>query len=327
MTNLINALTDRQVLLAVMVAIATFATILTVAMPLLQPDSLARRMKAAATERERIRSREREKLYETNKKVNLRHEPKAYMKEIVERFNLSKWLGTEKAKMQMTMAGFRGPQADIGFLFFRLVTPIVFLLVAVVYFFLLGNVHWPLMLKIGAVIGAAYIGIKVPEVYLQNLITKRQKSMMKAAPDAMDLLLICVESGMSIEVAFRRVSQEVGCQSIPLAEEFALTTAELSYLPDRRTAYENLAKRTGVESLKQIVTVLIQAERYGTPLGTALRVVAQEGRDRRMTAAEKKAAALPPKLTVPMIIFFLPVLFAVIVTPAAIQVSRTMAGH
>lgn len=322
-----TAILDRQVLLGLLVAIATFGTIITLAMPLLQTDMLARRMKAAATERERIRNRERQKLYESNKKVGLRHEPKAYMKEIVERFNLSKWLGTDEAKMQTTMAGFRGPQADIAFLFFRLVTPMVLFVLAFVYFFLLGGPDWPLMLKIGALIGAAYIGVKAPEVYLQNLITKRQKSMTRAAPDAMDLLLICVESGMSIELAFRRVSQEVGAQSIPLAEELTLTTAELSYLPDRRTAYENLAKRTGIESLKQIATVLIQAERYGTPLGTALRVVAQESRERRMNAAEKKAAALPPKLTVPMIIFFLPVLFAVIITPAAIQVSKTMSGH
>lgn len=327
MTSLITALQDRQVLLGLLVAIATIATVLTVATTLLPADGLARRMKMAATERERIRSREREKLYESGSRVSLRHEPKAYMKEIVDRFNLSKWLGTDKAKMQTTMAGFRGPQADVAFLFFRLVTPIGSFLLACVYFFLFSKLGWPPMVNIGAVIVAAYIGIKAPEIYLQNLIAKRQKSMARAAPDAMDLLLICVESGMSIELAFRKVSQEVGSQSIPLAEELALTTAELSYLPDRRTAYDNLAKRTGVESLKQIVTVLIQAERYGTPLGKALRVVAQEGRDQRMNLAEKKAASLPPMLTVPMILFFLPVLFAVIVTPAAVQISRSMGGH
>jgi tight adherence protein C len=320
----LGVLLDRQVLLGILVAIATIATILTLTMPLLQPDTLSKRMKAAASERERIRNREREKLYEVNNKASLRREPKAYMKNIVDRFNLSKWLGTDQAKMQMTMAGFRGPQADVAFLFFRLVTPACLLVFAVFYFFVLDATDWGFTLNLGGVIGCVYLGVKAPELYLQNRIAKRQKSMTRAAPDAMDLLLICVESGMSIELAFRRVSQEVGAQSIPLAEELTLTTAELSYLPDRRVAYENLAKRTGVESLKQISTVLVQAERYGTPLGTALRVVAQEGRDRRMNAAEKKAAALPPKLTVPMILFFLPVLFAVIVTPAAIQVVKTM---
>ena len=148
--------------------------------------------------------------------------------------------------------------------------------------------------------------------------------MRRAFPDAMDLILICVESGMSIEHAFRKVAGEIGIQSIELAEEFALTTAELSYLPDRRQAYENLGLRTGVEGLRQVSTVLIQAEKYGTPLGQALRVVAQEGRDARLLEAERKAAALPPKLTVPMIVFFLPVLFAVILTPALIQMSEKL---
>jgi tight adherence protein C len=140
----------------------------------------------------------------------------------------------------------------------------------------------------------------------------------------MDLLLICVESGMSIEHACRKVSEEIGSQSLALAEEFSLLTAELSFLPDRRMAYENLAIRTGIEASKQISTVLIQAERYGTPLGQALRMVAQESRSQRLLAAEKKAASLPPKLTVPMIIFFLPVLFCVILTPAIIQVTTTV---
>ena len=150
---------------------------------------------------------------------------------------------------------------------------------------------------------------------------KRQLSVRRAWPDALDLLLICVESGMGIEGAFRKVSEEIGSQSIPLAEELSLTTAELSYLQDRRKAYKNLSERTGLEGVRAVVTALIQAEKYGTPIGTALRVLAQENRDMRMQEAEKKAAALPPKLTVPMILFFLPVLFAVIITPAAIQVS------
>ena len=144
--------------------------------------------------------------------------------------------------------------------------------------------------------------------------------MRRALPDAMDLLLICVESGVSIEHAFRKVAAEIGSQSVALAEEFTLTTAELSYLQERRLAYENLAARTGLEGVKSITTALAQAERYGTPLGLALRVLAQESRDHRMNEAEKKAAALPPKLTVPMILFFLPVLFAVILTPALVQI-------
>ncbi len=304
---------------AALVAIATFATVLTVALPLVSTDKLDKRMRSVASERERIRAREREKLNTSAK--GLRYEQKAYMKQIVERFNLQSWLGTDKAKDQMLMAGFRGAQAEVAFLFFRLVSPACFLVLGALYIFGIANFTWPLTLKIAAVIGCAYFGIKAPELFIANTIKKRQKSVARAFPDAMDLLLICVESGMSIEQAFRRVSQEIGLQSIPLAEELTLTTAELSFLPERRTAYENFAKRTGIESTKQIVTVLTQAEKYGTPLGHALRVLGQESRDARLMLAEQKAAALPPKLTVPMIIFFLPVLFAVIMTPAAIQIA------
>ena len=159
-------------------------------------------------------------------------------------------------------------------------------------------------------------------MYLGNAIKKRQLSIKRAFPDALDLLLICVESGMSVELAFRKVSAEIGTQSIPLAEEFALTTAELSYLSDRKIAYENLSKRTGLDGVKSVCMALSQSERYGTPLGLSLRVMAQENRDQRMTEAEKKAASLPPLLTVPMVLFFLPVLFIVILGPTYIKVSE-----
>jgi tight adherence protein C len=317
-----SRLDDPKFIISLLVALATAATIITLAMPLLESDTLGRRIKAASIERDRIRARERERLAQKGaaNRGNLRQEPKAFMKQVVESFSLTKWLGTEKAKQQLAMAGFRGQQAEIAFLFFRLVTPILLFILALFYVFVVGAFNYGPMIKLGIAIGAAYAGIKVPEVFLRNTTQKRQQSMRRAFPDALDLLLICVESGMSIEHAFRRVSQEIGAASVPLAEELTLTTAELSFLPDRRVAYENLGNRTGVDSIRQITTVLIQAERYGTPLGTALRVVSQESRDNRMLEAEKKAAALPPKLTVPMIIFFLPVLFAVIMTPAIIQI-------
>jgi tight adherence protein C len=162
--------------------------------------------------------------------------------------------------------------------------------------------------------------MQLPLLLLKNKIKRRQLSIKRAFPDTLDLLLICVESGMSIEAAFRKVSDEVGTQSVALAEELMLTTAELSYLPDRRQAYENLGKRTDLDGVKSVCMALQQSERYGTPLATMLRVMAQENRDMRMAEAEKKAAALPPKLTVPMILFFLPVLFIVILGPAAIKV-------
>ncbi|QGM98519.1 type II secretion system F family protein [Methylocystis parvus] len=323
MNEIIEKFTSTQFAVSALTAIAVIATIITLAMPLLNTDSLAKRMKSVSSERERIRQRERAAAKSQQPSKSIRHESKAYMKNIVEKFSLSTWLNTEDAKMKLASAGFRGPQAEIAFLFFRLVSPIVFFFAALFYVFFLGDPEMSGLMQIAIVIGATYLGIKAPEIFISNTISNRQMSMRRAFPDALDLMLICVESGMSIEHAFRKVGQEIGAQSIPLAEEFALATAELSYLPDRRTAYSNLAARTGLEGVKQISTVLIQAEKYGTPLGQALRITAQESRDMRMMEAEKKAAALPPKLTVPMIVFFLPVLMVVVLSPAAIQVMQT----
>ena len=197
-------LTDPQFLLSTLVAIATMLTILTVAMPLIESDTLSQRMKSVATERERIRARARERLSADKGKLSLRQAPKAYMKQIVESFSLSKWLGTDRAKSQMAMAGFRGPQAEVAFLFFRLVTPILSLAISAFYIFVVAHFALAVTFKIGIIVLATYIGLKMPELYLKNTIGKRQHSMGRAFPDAMDLLLICVESGMSIEHAFAR---------------------------------------------------------------------------------------------------------------------------
>ena len=315
-------LLDPQFMASVLVAVAAAATVWTLAMPFVEGESLDKRMKAVAVERDRIRARERERMTKGQQRPNLRQQPKVYMRQIVNQFKLGEWLGTETAKSKLVMAGFRGQSAEIAFLFFRLVSPIAFFTIAVFYLFVLEALNQPFMIRLGIAIFAVYIGVKAPEIFLSNVISKRQTSIRLAWPDALDLLLICVESGMSIEAAFRRVSEEVGTQSVALAEEFTLTTAELSYLPDRRSAYENLSMRTGLEAVKAVATALVQAERYGTPLGQALRTLAQESRDIRMNLAEKKAAALPPKLTVPMILLFLPALFVVILTPALIQVMH-----
>ena len=317
---------DPTTAFEILASVAAAAAVFTLAMPLLERDKLGQRMKAVSTERSKIRARERERLANGNKK-GLREEPKAYMLNVVERFNLQKWLGTEKAKMLLASAGYRGRQAEIAFLFFRLIAPISCLLLAVTYIFVILQPEWSMPLKVGACLFAVLVGIKAPELYLSNTITKRRKSLRRAFPDTLDLLLICVESGMSIEHAIRKVSREIGQQSIPMAEELTLTAAELSYLSDRRQAFENLGARTQTDGMKSISTVLTQAEVYGTPLGTALRVLAAESRDTRMLEAEKKAAALPPKLTVPMILFFLPCLFVIIATPAVIQVLALPGTH
>jgi tight adherence protein C len=318
---LIDKVHDSHFLTMVLAGIAASATVLTLAMPLFATDNLGRRLKTVAIEREKIRQRERDRLAR-GQKVTLRQSPKQYMKAVVERFNLAKWVGQEEARIKLVQAGYRGQAAYITFLFFRMTAPIAALLFAVFYVFVLVELNQPPLVKVGICLAATYVGLQLPSLMLKNQIGRRQLQIRRAFPDALDLLLICVESGMSVEAAFRKVSQEIGNQSIALAEELTLTTAELSYLQDRRQAYENLAKRTDLEGVRAVCVSLQQAERYGTPLGQTLRVMAQENRDMRMMEAEKRAAALPPKLTVPMILFFLPVLFVVILGPAAIRVME-----
>jgi tight adherence protein C len=320
---LIEKFHDIRFMTMLLAAIAASATAYTLITPMFAGEGLAKRMKAVASERERLRQRERERL-NRNEKVSLRQTPKQLVQRVVGRLNLGKWLAQEEARDKLVMAGYRGQAPYVTFLFFRLVMPIVFLIGAILYVFVISNMQQSTLMKIGMCIGATWAGMQAPMLFLTNAISKRQLSIKRAFPDALDLLLICIESGMSIEAAFRKVSSEIGSQSIALAEEFSLTTAELSYLQDRKVAYENLAKRTGLEGVKSVCLALQQSERYGTPLGQTLRVMAQENRDMRMNEAEKKAAALPPKLTVPMIVFFLPVLFVVILGPTGIKVSEYM---
>jgi tight adherence protein C len=317
---LVTKLHDPHFMTMLLAAIAVSATAYTLIMPLFAGENLQKRMKAVASERERIRQRERERLSKTEK-VSLRQSPKQLVSKVVEDFNLSKWLAQEAARDKLIMAGYRGQAPYITFLFARMVTPIVLFLATTLYMFVITHWNLSLTMKLAICIGGAYLGLQAPMLFLKNNIAKRQLSIKRAFPDALDLLLICIESGMSIEAAFRKVSIEIVGQSIALSEEFTLTTAELSYLQDRKVAYENLAKRTGLEGVKSVCLALQQSERYGTPLGQSLRVMAQENRDMRMNEAEKKAAALPPKLTVPMIVFFLPVLFVVILGPTGIKVA------
>jgi tight adherence protein C len=318
---LVDLVENRQLLVMMFAGIAAAATVLTLAMPLLATDQLEKRMAAVASERERIRQRERERIGR-GEQASLRTSPRQYMQTVVEKFKLSDYVGQEAARAKLIEAGYRGHGPYVVFLFFRFVAPIAMLVVSLVYVFLVLQLDIAWTLKLLISIGATWLGMQLPSLFINNRIQRRQASITRAFPDALDLLLICVESGMSLETAFQRVSQEIGPQSIELAEELTLSTAELSYLPDGRLAFENLAKRVPLEGVKSLCLAMQQSERFGTPMATTLRVIAQENRDQRMTAAEKKAAALPPQLTVPMIVFFLPVLFIVILGPAIIKIIQ-----
>jgi tight adherence protein C len=322
--SVVKTLTDPTFIVAMLVAVAVFATMLTL-LPAFSGNTAKTRMKAVALERDELRAQQRARLAAEadRRRKGLREEQSHGMRNIVERLDLRRALADDKTLASLRMAGFRGQNPLTRFLFFRLVLPFVGLAGAAVYLFLLGGMpDKPLFIKAFVCVLVAYGGFYAPVLYVSNRASKRKASIQKAWPDALDLTLICVESGMSIEAAFRKVSEEIGAQSVELAEELVLTNAELSFLQERRQAYENLASRTGLESVKSVSQALVQAERYGTPVAHALRVLSQESREMRMNAAEKKAAALPPKLTVPMILFFLPVLFAVILGPAGIQISE-----
>ncbi|MDM9619526.1 type II secretion system F family protein [Rhizobium sp. S96] len=323
-SDLASKLTDPSMLIAVLVAIAVFASLYTLAVPFFERGDLVKRMKAVSTEREQLRIRERARMNSEagGGRASLRTQNNRSVRQIVERFNLREALVDENTMNKLRAAGFRSENALNTFLVARFVLPFVFFGLATFWVFGLDHLaDKPTPIRFLLTFCFAYVGFYSPNIFISNRMSKRQHSIKRAWPDALDLMLICVESGISIEAAMRRVSEELGEASPPLAEEMVLTTAELSFLPDRRVALENLGTRTQIPLVQSVTQALIQADRYGTPVSQALRVLAQEGRDERMNDAEKKAAALPPKLTVPMILFFLPVLVAVILGPAGIQVS------
>jgi tight adherence protein C len=318
--NVIALPLSPEQLTALLAAFSVALAVLAVTWPYLARNNLAARMQKVEDERQRIRQRERARLAEPSQ-TPLRVRPRKLYEIIVDRFRLERQAEDGELVMRLKMAGYRGYAPVVTFLAIRLISPVVLFAVAAAYILVVLAPAIPLFATLGIAACIGALGYFAPALVLKNRITKRQTEIRRVWPDVLDLLLICVEAGMSIEGAFRKVAEEISTQSTALAEELSLTTAELSYLQDRRTAYDNLARRTGVEGVRAVVTSLIQAEKYGTSLGHALRVMAQENRDMRLSDAEKKAAALPPKLTVPMILFFLPVLFAVILTPAIIQIS------
>ncbi|HEX4156934.1 MAG TPA: type II secretion system F family protein [Rhizomicrobium sp.] len=319
--GIFNIFFDFKFDATLLAAVLAFATVVTLGLPMLERNTLGSRMKAVAERREELRRKYQEKL---KQRSGLRSEPLGFVKKTVERLQLSRIVEAEETRDRLARAGYRGQGALVTFAFFRFVMPFIVFLLALIFLFFIYHGAWSAFMKVNVALGFGLAGFYLPDLFLSNRTQKRQTSIMRAFPDALDLMLICVEAGMSIESAFTRVSAEVGTQSPELAEELALTTAELSYLPDRRNAYDNLAKRCGHSGVRAISAAVNQAEKYGTPVGQALRVTAHENREQRMMEAEKKAAALSPKLTVPMLIFFLPCLFVVIMGPAIMNIMHTM---
>ncbi len=313
-----ESLSDPAALASMFAAVAMFATITSVMLPALKGDKLETRLKQVTEQREKLRRASRAAIEQRG----LKKEANGTISDITKKLDLQKMLEDPNIAMKLEQAGLRGPRPLSIFYFCRFFLPFIGAVGAFIYIFLINDHDLSVQMKYGSIIFGAAAGFYAPNLYVSNIAQKRQESIMKAFPDALDMMLICVESGMSIEMAFAKVGSEIGSASAELAEELQLTTAELAYLQERRQAYENLAKRTGHDGVKAVTMALVQAERYGTPLGDALRVMSKENRDMRMSEAEQKAAALPAKLTVPMILFFLPVLFLVVLGPAYIKVKQ-----
>lgn len=320
MLKIVSELLQPETLVTLLFAFASFAAVLSVAAPFMQDDPLKERMKLVGRERERLRAEQKQKAGAEARLRDARDVGVA--RRMVDGLKLRKVFEVEPSRDLLRQAGLRSERHLILYLAARVVAPIGLGLFAFVYLSTLYGDSLAPQVRIGAAAMGIVIGNYLPFVLLRNLVMRRQASIRRAWPDSLDLMLICVEAGMAIEPAMQRVSREIGSISVPLAEELALTVAELSFLQDRRKAFENLGKRTGMPQVKAVVTSLIQSERYGTPMGTALRVLAQENRDMRIAEAERKAAALPPRLTVPMMLFFMPVIFVVILGPVVMTISQ-----
>ncbi|MDC9823230.1 type II secretion system F family protein [Devosia sp. ZB163] len=324
--DLVATLTNTQFLVAVLAAVSAAAVVFSIGATFFSGGSKVRqRIRRVALEREKMRAQEMARLRGSGDPDqptrSIRQAAgKDYMKNVVEKFSLEKAFVDDKTAETLARAGYRGQSAMTTWLFVRFVTPFALFFLGFAYMSLTVFADKPLWLNAIYALLVGLIGAYLPIVLLKNQTVKRQASIRRAWPDALDLILLCVESGMSVEHALKRVAKEMGSQSAELAEEMTLTTAELSFLEDRTRAYDNFGRRTGLDNVKAVMQALIQAERHGTSVGTSLRVMAEEGREQRMMDAEKKAAALPPKLTVPLIVFFLPVLFIVIISPAMIRV-------
>jgi tight adherence protein C len=318
---------NPQTVVPIIFAALAFLTVIGLGLPWIEPDIFKSRLKVINQRRGELSQQRRQRLEAQRPSLRrLATSRENFMRTVLEKLNIKKLAEQPELRKKLVRAGYRSPQAIITFTFLRLALPLGLGGFCALLLFGSSNVKMAAILKLLITMGAMLFGYLLPDIMVSNAITKRQAGIQRSFPDALDLMVICVESGISLEAAFTRVSEELAIDAPELSEEIAITTAELAFLADRRQALDNLAERTGSQPIKSLVTSLIQSEKYGTPLGAALRVVAQEGRDSRMARAEEKAAALPAKLTVPMVTFFLPVLFLVLIGPTIIQVMHAFSG-
>ncbi|WP_404378698.1 type II secretion system F family protein [Caenispirillum salinarum] len=313
---------DMQAWITALTFVGAAATLLALLLPLLRRDERSRRLKALKQRREQLRQETQRQLERRKAEARGPKKHVTLMRKVLDRLRLGHLVSSRSLQQRLSAAGYRQPQAPVVYVFVQVVAPFVFAGVALLLIGLAREAPSTGM-QILIVGGLTAAGLLLPWILLKNAADKRRAEITLFFPDALDLLVICTEAGLSVDAAFARVTEELAETSPVLAQELSITAAEQAFLGDRRKAYMNLAERTGVPAARALATSLAQAEKYGTPVSQALKVLSQENREERLSRAERKAAALPAQLTVPMIIFFLPVLLVVIIGPAIIQVFKT----
>ena len=311
----------------VLAGIAALAVMLAIYAAVTVKDPMAKRVKALNDRRDELKagiitsgSKKRQSLVRKNETTDK-------MKDALSGMKVLQDSQLKQAQQKLAQAGYRNKEWAVAVIFARMVLPLTLGLIGVILIYWTNTFpEWGSFKRFAAFASLVVLGYKGPDIYLSNQITKRTKIIRKGLPDALDLLVICAEAGLTVDAAFNRVAKELGRAYPELGEEFALTAIELSFLQERRQAFENLAYRVDLEAVRGVVTTMIQTERYGTPLASALRVLSAEFRNERMMRAEEKAARLPAIMTVPLILFILPVLFIVILGPAACSISDAFAA-
>jgi tight adherence protein C len=306
----------------VLSAVATFAVLVAIYAATTVRDPMAKRVKALNERREQLKAGIVASTAKRRTKITNRNEAADKVRGILISLKMLQDEQVEKAQSKLLQAGYRSKDLAYVVIFARFLAPLLFGTTMIVGVYLLDWFpEWGGLKKYGLVAGSLLGAYKAPDIFLKNKINKRTAAIRKGLPDAIDLLVICAEAGLTVDAAFSRVSRELGRAYPELGDEFALTSIELGFLNERRTAFENLANRIDLDAVRGVVTTMIQTEKYGTPLASALRVLSAEFRNERMMRAEEKAARLPAIMTVPLIMFILPVLFIVILGPAACDIS------
>jgi tight adherence protein C len=316
---------DAMVLGTIMSMLAAGAVLFALYLATTVRDPMARRVKALNERREQLKLGISASTSKRRAKLNARNEATDKMRSALSSLKVLQESQLKSAQIKLAQAGIRSKDAAVAVIFARMVLPIVIGGIAIIGVYALGWFPtWGPIKHYGFVAGALVLSYKGPDIWLKNSISKRSSEIRKGLPDALDLLVICAEAGLTVDAAFNRVAKELGKAYPELGDEFMLTAIELGFLHERRQAFENLSTRVALDAVRGVVTTMIQTEKYGTPLASALRVLSAEFRNERMMRAEEKAARLPAIMTVPLILFILPVLFIVILGPAACSISDAM---